>query len=85
MASKAAVLCALAIAACDPTPKTGPEPPPIERVMPATPSSTTPIEVPACIADMVLVDGSFCPGADERCTRHIEEYASDPDKSERCL
>jgi len=57
----------------------------MQWVMPAIPSATTPIEVPACTADMVLVDGSFCPGADERCTRHLEEYASDPDKSERCL
>jgi len=34
---------------------------------------------------MVLVDGAFCPAADERCKGHLEEYRSDPDKSERCV
>jgi len=34
---------------------------------------------------MVLADGAFCPAADERCAKHLEDYESDPDKSERCL
>lgn len=34
---------------------------------------------------MVLVDGAFCPAADERCAKHLEDYENDPDKSERCV
>ena len=34
---------------------------------------------------MVLVDGAFCPAAEERCTKELEEHKNDPEKSERCL
>lgn len=77
--------CALWIIACDPAPRPGPEPPP-RRPPNGAPAASAAAEetVAACPTDMVLVDGSFCPAADERCKRHLEEYESDPDKSERC-
>jgi formylglycine-generating enzyme required for sulfatase activity len=34
---------------------------------------------------MVLVDGLFCPAAEQVCERHHPEYQADPDASERCL
>jgi len=54
----------------------------------ATPSpnsaGTGPEEL-ACPSDMALVEGRFCPAADERCEAHDPEYVANPDKSERCL
>jgi formylglycine-generating enzyme required for sulfatase activity len=34
---------------------------------------------------MVLVEGRFCPAADERCEEYDPEYVANPDASERCL
>jgi formylglycine-generating enzyme required for sulfatase activity len=34
---------------------------------------------------MVLVEGRFCPAADERCEAYDPEYVRNPDASERCL
>jgi hypothetical protein len=40
----------------------------------------------ACPADMVLVEGRFCPAADERCEKEEDpDYQRKPDVSERCL
>ncbi|HVW24247.1 MAG TPA: SUMF1/EgtB/PvdO family nonheme iron enzyme [Polyangiaceae bacterium] len=40
----------------------------------------------ACPPDMVLVEGRFCPAADERCEKEEDpDYRSKPDVSERCL
>jgi formylglycine-generating enzyme len=34
---------------------------------------------------MVLVDGAFCPAAEERCVKELEEHENDREKSERCV
>lgn len=34
---------------------------------------------------MVLVEGLFCPEAEQSCLSHHPEYEADPDKAERCL
>ena len=41
--------------------------------------------VSACPPDMAIVEGLFCPVADERCETHDPEYLADSEKSERCL
>lgn len=77
--------CALGLAACEVAPPPSPEPPAPPNSDPKAAAPAPDPVVPACPEDMVLVDGSFCPAADERCKRHVEEYESDPDKSERCV
>jgi sulfatase modifying factor 1 len=42
----------------------------------------------ACPADMLLIEGNFCPVALQRCVKHHEEWETkkdDPTVSERCL
>jgi sulfatase modifying factor 1 len=39
----------------------------------------------ACKADMLLIEGEFCPDAVQICLEHHPEYLSDHAKSERCL
>jgi formylglycine-generating enzyme len=38
----------------------------------------------ACPADMVLVEGRFCPAADQRCDPHDPESLARPEQGERC-
>lgn len=80
------------IVGCTDPPATGPEPPEkAARMLPASPpasaaaaAASTPGAAPACPEDMVLVEGRFCPAADERCDEHDPEYVANPEKSERC-
>jgi formylglycine-generating enzyme len=47
-----------------------------------------PVSAAACPADMLLIEGNFCPGAIQRCIKHHAEWEtkkSDPTVSERCL
>jgi formylglycine-generating enzyme required for sulfatase activity len=47
-----------------------------------------PVGRTACPADMLLVEGLFCPGALQRCIKHHAEWETkkdDPTVSERCL
>ncbi len=48
------------------------------------PGPAAPMPV-ACPGDMVLVEGRFCPDADEQCEAHAAGYVTNPKKSERCL
>jgi hypothetical protein len=88
-------------AGCTDPPAPGPEPPrpasgatadPV--LLPGAPApQVAPVELgeaqetrdAACPADMALVEGRFCPAADERCEAMHPESVADPDASERCL
>src|SRR4051794_25003564 len=69
-------------AACTDPPAPGPEPP---RPAAQASAAVAAVAPPACPADMALVEGRFCPAADERCETLHAEYLADPDASERCL
>jgi hypothetical protein len=74
---------AVALAAgCTDPPAPGPEPPRAAAQASAVVAAVAPA---ACPADMALVEGRFCPAADERCATLHAEYLADPDASERCL
>ncbi len=40
--------------------------------------------IAGCPADMALVDGEFCPDAEQVCREHHPQYRSDQTQSERC-
>jgi sulfatase modifying factor 1 len=86
----------LALAACDPATAAPADPRP--AVLPLAPETAEPIakarlaaEAPgrpgptACPDDMVLVEGAFCPAAEQRCEEFHPEYDRSEDSSERCL
>ncbi len=39
----------------------------------------------SCPANMILVEGNFCPAAIQRCLEHHPEYLADKKVSERCM
>src|SRR5437773_4594322 len=80
------VLFCIQVLGCDPSPPPpGPEPPPVVEASAAPASAFAPPEASPCPSDMVLVEGAFCPAAEERCVKQLEDYKSAPEKSERCL
>ena len=86
-------LAVAGVPACTDSPAPSPEPPgALGKTTPAIAAGPAAVATPAapdeaaCPADMVLVEGRFCPAADERCEKEEDpDYARKPDVSERCL
>jgi formylglycine-generating enzyme len=74
----------IALAACQASGDPGPPSPSLTATLTAPAPPLPDPGFPVCPPDMMLVEGDFCPEAEQRCLEADPEHRADPSAPERC-